>query len=125
MVALDEIGGKFTLVQVENDLSHSSTRTKLTPNTFCVITPLGDDNATTQLVFYQQEGTNDIPWWSPSLSAANIKITLDQAAGPYRKGFHANYITGAGIFTVTCTGRILDGDTVYRLNGKYLGTVPM
>ena len=112
-------------IDVHENLAASSVNTTLTPNTNCVATPSGDSNDTTQLAFQWQ---GRITFWSPSVSAGSGPVILGEDVGnavvTFKEGLTVTYISQEGTYTLVCDGQIKDGNSIYNLTGKFLGSFP-
>lgn len=100
--------------------------TPLTPNSNAVSSATGDTNDDTTISFYYNK---EIPYWSPmvssSFTSASLSKDMGNAVVTFKEGLTVDYLPQAGgMYTVTVTGEIDDGGTIYNLKGKSIGTFP-
>ncbi|MEM7481910.1 MAG: hypothetical protein AAF481_12115 [Acidobacteriota bacterium] len=111
---------------VEDFKGGQTVRTILTPNSDSVATASGDVNDTTQLQF---QYNNSITYWAPSVTSSSGPAELGADVGnsvvTFMKGLTVTYnALSGGMYNVLCSGKIKDGNTIYNLTGKSLGTFP-
>ncbi len=96
--------------------------TVLTPNSKAVTSATGGSGQDTIIQFLTQE----VPYWTAMLSNSNTSVVLNKNTGnsvvTFKKGLTVTFIAqAAGEYIVTVDGKIIDGGTKYKLQGKFLG----